>query len=392
MIEPSRRPPEAKFIIFATILILFIPFQTYASEFKTGDNPDVLQRDTIRDDLYIFGNYSEVRGLVEGDLVTFCYSFSSDGNIGGSANIFAYDIDIIGEIQGSARLFSYKARINGPIQGNALIFTNDCRVEGRTIIGRDLNFGSNYAKIDGTVMGNVEGKASRITVSGTIEGDAEFEAERLLIVSPAVIKGDLTYKSPDEAIIDDDVVIDGEVLWKEQEYDSDDSGDASIPAVVRIIFFIMTLATGMILILLFREHTDESILQIDQKFWVTLAIGCLSFIILTFGAIVPAVLIVGIPVSLLMLTSATILFYIGKIYVSIALGRYLFKRLAGGRKAIALEFIVGLVILAILFAIPVIGWIVYILTFLLGTGAAVSGIISLHRKYKTATAGETSSG
>jgi hypothetical protein len=151
----------------------------------------------------------------------------------------------------------------------------------------------------------------------------------------------------------------------------------------------MTLATGMIIILLFREHTNEAILQVERRFWVTLAIGCLAFIILTFGAVVPAVLIVGIPLSLLMLTSATILFYIGKIYVSITLGRFLFKRFTGGRKAIALEFIVGLIILAILFAIPVIGWIVYILTFLLGTGAAVSGIISLHRKYKSATAGET---
>ena len=381
---PKHRSAN-KYIVFPLVLLIIIPLQIYGSDFRT-DNTDILKRDTIRDDLYIFGDYSDVRGLIEGDLTAFCYDISSDGKINGNANIFAYNIDLISNVNRSVRLFGYKVRVNGPIQGNALVFSNNCRIEDRTIIGRDFHFGGNYVKIDGTIMGDVEGKASQITLSGTIEGNADFETERLLIVSPAEIRGNLVYKSPDEAIIDDDVIIDGEITWKEQEYGSDEPGDVSIPTAVKIIFLIMTLVTGLILILLFREHTNEAVLQIEQKFWVTLAVGCLSFIVLTFGAIVPAVLIVGLPLSLIMLITATILIYIGKIYVAIALGHYLFNRFRSGKKtAIALEFIAGLIILAVLFAIPAVGWIIYILAFLLGTGAAVSGIISLNRKYRTAT-------
>jgi len=382
----SRHRSAGKYTVVTLILLAAMPLNIFGSDFRT-DNTDILKKDTIRDDLYIFGDYSDIRGLIEGDLIAFCYDISSDGKINGNANIFAYNIDLISSVDRSARLFGYKVRVNGPIQGNALVFCYDCRIDDKTIIGRDLHFGANYAKIDGTIKGDVEGTAPEITLSGIIEGNVDFEAERLLIVSPAEIRGNLVYKCPEEAIIDDDVIIDGEITWKEQKYGSDKSEDISTPAIVKIIFLIMTLVTGLIIIFLFREHTDESVLQIHQKFWVTLAVGCLSFIVLTIGAIVPAVLIVGLPLSLIMLTAATFLFYIGKIYVSIALGHYLFSRFRSGQKtAITLEFIVGLIIMAILFTIPVLGWIIYILTFLLGTGAAVSGIISLNRKYRASTA------
>jgi len=99
------------------------------------------------------------------------------------------------------------------------------------------------------------------------------------------------------------------------------------------------------------------------------------------------VLIVGIPLSILLVSVGMVLFYIGKIYVSIVLGRLIIGLLAKNKKvALGWELLVGLIILSLFFQIPVLGTIVYLLAFILGTGAAISGYYSLNRKYKETTA------
>ena len=147
----------------------------------------------------------------------------------------------------------------------------------------------------------------------------------------------------------------------------------------------MALVTGMALILLFRNHTLESTIQIRKKFWHTLATGFLAWIIFIGGALILLVLIVGIPLSILLVTVGMVLFYIGKIYVSIFLGRLLVGWLSRGKKiALGWELLIGLIVLSIVFQIPGFGTFVYVLTFILGTGAAIAGYLALTRHKEAA--------
>ncbi len=369
----------------ALIFYGFAPEVILASEFLSGDDISVSRDEQIKDDLYIFGNYSEVRGTVEGDLTAFCYDLSSNGNVDGNANIFAYNIDYIGKINRSARLFAYKIRLNGPVNGNLLAFAKEIRLGAKSYIGQDLTYSAENMKMDGIIIGNVDGASAKTVISGKIDGDINIETDQLIITSTAVIAGDLFYKSANEAVIDEGVIINGEITWQELGIDTEPditiSNNDSL--VFNIIMFFATLLTGFVLILLFRNHINRSVEQLATNFWHTFAIGCLSFIGLTFGAIIPAVMIIGIPVSMMMLTLGFILFYIGKIYVAITLARYLFGLINKNSKlSIGIEFIIGLIILSVLFELPTIGWVIYIVTFLLGTGAAINGCIAIGRSSK----------
>lgn len=373
-------------VIMVFFLVILSPTLLLASVFRSNENIAVARDEVVSDDLYIFGNYSEVRGMVEGDLTAFCYDISSNGNIQSNANIFAYNIDFIGKIGRAARLFGFKVRINGPIVGNMLVFGNDVRLGPKAYVGRDLTFYAENMKIDGTVHGNIDGNGGRTVISGTIEGKVCIETNRLIITSPAVIKGELCYTSPEEAIIDEDVIIEGETIWHEKGTgDKENGGSETGSYITKAVLFLMSLVTGFILIMLFRSHFEEAVGQIEGRFWYTLAIGCLSFIALTFGAIIPAVLIIGIPISIMMFALGMILFYIGKIYVGIALARYLFRLISRDTKlAIGIELLIGLILLVALFEMPFLGWIIYILAFLLGTGAAVNGFLAQCRRQKAA--------
>ena len=363
----------------------FAPELILASEFLSGDDISISRDEVIKDDLYIMGNYSEVRGTIEGDLSAFCYDFSSNGTIEGNTNLFAYNIDYIGKIGRSARLFGYKIRLNGPVNGNVLAFAKDFKLGAKSYIGRDLTYSVDNMRIDGIVVGNIDGTSSKTVISGRIDGDICIETDQLIITSPTTIKGELCYTSPNEAIIDQGVIIEDEIIWNEKTTQT--GGDITladdVSFVLNFILFLAALLTGFVFILLFRNHIDRSVEQLKINFWHSFAIGCLSFLGLTFGAIIPAVLVIGIPVSIMMFILGMILFYIGKIYVGIALARYLFSLInKKARLPIGIELIIGLILLTVLFGLPIIGWVIYIATFLLGTGAAINGCIAISRNSK----------
>jgi hypothetical protein len=82
------------------------------------------------------------------------------------------------------------------------------------------------------------------------------------------------------------------------------------------------------------------------------------------------------------------LFYIGKIYAAIPLGNWVLNMISKESKpGIILQFLIGLIILTVLFRIPYIGMIIYIGAFVLGAGAIVQAIISMRTKLRNATGG-----
>ncbi|MEW5922648.1 MAG: hypothetical protein AB1746_01530 [Candidatus Zixiibacteriota bacterium] len=375
----------SKRLVITLFLMLVLGYNSAsASIFMSKESNVVSSLDSLDDDLYIFGNYGEVYGIVGGDLSTFCFNHEADGIIGGNANIFAYKVRQAGNVNQSARIFGYEIYIDAVIGRNLLVLGNDVEFGDDAEVGKDLNCTGDVVNIKGDIKGNANINGRVVYITGRIDGDVEIKADEIYIDSPARIEGELVYTSKYKAEIDEDVIIAGGVDWIETkgEKDSGDSG-FHLPAFIRALLFLMTLLTGFALILILNRHTRESALQIEQRFWQTLAIGLLSHIIFIVGSIVLFIMIVGIPLAVILSFLGMVLFYIGKIYVSIAIGRILLRLLTSGKKvAIGWEFLVGLVILTIIFRIPVLGTIVYIVTFILGTGAAITGYMSLCRKLK----------
>lgn len=377
-------------LLLAAVLLTAASSQiALGSEFRARDDVAVDINETVRDDLYLFGNNVEVRGDVDGDLVSFSYSIISNGEIFGSANIFAYNIDLTGHISGTVRTFAYSTRINCPIEGNFVGMSGWLRIGDKAIISKDFHFVAERLTFDGTIRGKLEGGGDEVKIAGTVFGDVDVEAKRLIIVAPAIIKGNLKYTSPEEAIIEDGVVIEGKIDWDEKEVDSE-VADPNILGPISlgldIALFVMAFVTGLFLILLFKDHARTASEQVKRNFWHTLAIGFLAFIIIAGGAIVSAILLVGIPLSILLIMVGLIFFYIGKIYAAIPLGNWAIGLISKDAKpGIILQFLLGLIILTIIFQIPFFGFIGYIAAFIIGTGAIVTAVMEMNKLIKNRT-------
>jgi cytoskeletal protein CcmA (bactofilin family) len=372
------------FVIF--LLMPLLPSIANASRFILQDGTVVSRSETVDDDLYVFGNFVEFYGVIDGDLSVFCFDIEEEGEVLGNVNLFAYKVDMAGLVDKSARLFGNDITVRGQINRNLLAFGREIEVTKKAVISRDLTCAGAIVTLKGQIDGDVDVDADVVLISGRIGGDVKIDAEEVYIGYPAVIEGDLVYTSAMEAEVEEEVLINGTIVHELPEEKEEPGGFlAPIRPVLRILLFFMALITGFAMILLFNRHTHESTEQIEKRFWPTLAAGLLTLIVVIMGAIILTALVISIPLAVILISLGTLLFYIGKIYVSIIIGRLVFKIFSRtSRIALGWELIVGLIILSLVFRIPVVGTIVYLLAFIIGAGAAIMGYLSLNKKFKRA--------
>jgi cytoskeletal protein CcmA (bactofilin family) len=372
------------------LVLILIPSISYSSQFQFRKAISVAKSEQIDDDLYIFSNYGKLYGQVNGDFSAFCYDVNTIGEIGGNANLFGFRVDLNGKVNKSARLFGNYVNVNGEIIGNLIAFGSDMSIGEKAAIGRDATCFGQKIVIDGNINGNLTVTGDNIIISGVVNGNAKVTAQKLTIIPPAHIKGALTYISKDSAAIESGAVIEGGTTWKLPEKKAEKEGTSFLSIFTKFLFFIMAFLCGLVLIFFFRRHTEQAVLQIEKKIWVILAEGCLTCLICSIGALILMILIVTAPLGIFLAGFGVILFYVGKIYVSIFLGRKILSLFNKNRRmSLVAEFVSGLIILTVLFQIPALGWIIYILTFILGMGAAVDGYLTLCRQQTiAATASE----
>ncbi len=110
--------------------------------------------------------------------------------------------------------------------------------------------------------------------------------------------------------------------------------------------------------------------SIFKDFLKNLGLGFVFVICVPVAAIILLFTVIGIPVSIIVLFVYLVLFYIAKIFFGFALGeRVLMLFKTNGTPAPVWSLIIGLLILYILFLVPYIHWIVYLLVLFVGFGS-----------------------
>ncbi len=370
-------------IIALLAMMQALPQSALSSIFWSGSEIAVDREEVVSDDIYILQTDAEIMGRVNGDVSALAQNFFLDGDIDGNLNILSNQADVEGTITKSLRAVCEDIQITGKIDGNILAVGKDLNIRSGSVVGRDVTCAGERITISGQCDGDVEIAGSVVIISGQIGGNLKVQADDIQINDRAHIAGDFDYECKNEAILGDNVFIGGKTNWTRPEKGKHIKIPSGLPSIIRILLFLVTLVTGYVLILLFKRHTQAASEQVLKAPGMAFAVGILTHAVIAIGGIIFFALILGIPVSLMMFALGIILFYIGKIYVAIALGRLVFILVGRDKGPIGLEFLIGLIALSLLFTVAVLGWILYILSFIVGSGAAVLGYLALNKKTMT---------
>ena len=271
------------------------------------------------------------------------------GTVAGDLDAYAGTVTIApgGRVTGSVQAYAGSVRIEGTVDGRVVAYAGSVRQTTNATVGGTL----------GAVAGDA-------TVAGTVRGDVAAATSSLRLAPTARVSGDVTYDGRLDAA--PGATVGGETRSSEDL----DLGPAppALPPGTLVVYGVLTnLLVGYLLV---RGLGGFSVAVVETAALDTLpSLGWgLAAVVATPLVLLALVLtVVGIPVAVAVLLALPAAGWVGTVYGRFAVGAYLLSLV--GRDEPIQGLVVGVVLVGLLGAVPVVGPVVRAAVAVLGLGA-----------------------
>jgi len=367
-------------LLIISILILFLSFSanSWATQFKSSNSVSVAKDEVVEGDLFAAGAIINIEGVINGDLFFGGNTININGEVKGDIIGMGGSFTLNGVAGDDVRVWCGSVNINGHIEKSLTAFGGNVVFSKNSLVKRDVYIGCGMAQFEGDIGGELRGGAGTIELSGIIGKQVKLKVEQLTIQPSAKIHGNLKYGAQ-KIDIKEGAVIEGKI--EELPYKEKRSKWLSWKFYFfKLLFMIGSIIVGIFLIKFFPDLTDKVSSQV-RCYWKSLGIGFIVLICLPIVAIVVAITVIGIPLTVILFLFYFLFLYIGKIFVSLVVGKEILK----SRGSVPLwPLILGIGIFTVLFNIPYVGLLIKLITVIIGLGAlSVSSFETLKRARNT---------
>ncbi|OGF63743.1 hypothetical protein A2Z53_02180 [Candidatus Giovannonibacteria bacterium RIFCSPHIGHO2_02_42_15] len=323
----------------------------YKNLFVGGGNVSINKK--ILGDLFAAGGSVNIASPVEKDL------FAAGGNMTISA--------AVGE---DARLAGGNIIINSPVGGDLMTAGGTVNIGEAATIGGDFWSGAGILNLNSSVRGNAKLGGGEILINSEISGNVEIRADKKLVFGPkSKVLGEIVYRGSSEAVIQD-----GAQISQIEFHKIEKTRTASAKRIVSVFLLIKILAlfvAALIALKLFGKSAHSIVSRPHTKPWVNLGIGFLGVIAIPIAALILLLTMLGFLAGLILIFSFVLALLFSSIFATLFIGslaeRWIFKK-----TEINLTWktvIWGVVISAIISLIPIVGWIVMFIAYLMVFGS-----------------------
>jgi cytoskeletal protein CcmA (bactofilin family) len=369
-------------VLLAAAWLLGAPVPALAFTPRAGDA--VIVTEPIADDLYAAGGTVEVSGTVEGDIVAAGGSVTLSGSASGGVLAAGGTVHLSGAVGRSVRAAAGALTLGGRVTADALLAGGSVAVQREAEVGRDLLAAGGSLRITGAVGRNAFLSGGTVVIGGNIEGDVTVEADRLTVLSSARVGGRLRYRSNRPAEIESGSQIAGGTEQLPRRV-RPRGAFRTFPFIFawRVTEALWLLVLGLLLLVIAPRAVSVVADRIRRGFGYSLLIGFILAIVLPVAAVIAALTFLAIPVAILvgLLYLATLI--AAQIFPAAWLGRWLLGRVrrADAEPSPYLAQIVGTILLVLLIAVPYLGWLVRLVSVLLGVGALWAAVWATRRPF-----------
>jgi cytoskeletal protein CcmA (bactofilin family) len=335
-------------------------------------------------DLYFMSDSVEIAGTQEGDLSVFARELEIPGKVTGDLNAWVQSADLSGKMGDGARVFCQDLSVTGEIDGDLIAVCASVVIDRSAHITGDLDAKGANIDVRGIVDGDIDATGGEITFSGKAGGNAKLKADVVEVDPGAHVAGDLEYTSRERVNIDTSKVAGGSVSY---------SPEKPRPTVSRhgVMKWFMMMATallsGLAAIAIFRQSAAGIVATVRSDGLKSAGIGFITLIVVPVAAALSCILIITIPAAILVLLAYALLVYLAQMPVAVLLGDLVLKRLGQAGTSPFVALAVGVPILYLLFAVPIIGKIALFATIFTGFGAIVITVWTARQARRRGPAG-----
>ncbi len=359
---------------FVFLLIPVLP--AAAAQTESSELVIITESDVVGEDLYAVANRVIIKGRVDGDLFALAgQDVRIEGEVTGSVTAIAAEVVVTGSVGGSIRAMAPSVSISGEIGRDVFVGSGGFSLTAGSIVGGDVILWAWDAEVSGSVGGGLEGSQRSVELAGEILGDVEISASSVLIKNDLHVGGDFGYRSGVEANGLERAQVDGVIVQKEAT--PANIRLRALGLVVRVLIAMMLTAVALLVAWGWPVRTQRSVETLRSKPVRSFFIG--SVVMLS------PILLVGLAVLLFQLTPATAalpLILILTPLIIATLGVVLLAAIVAGvptvawlgsvvarRSTIFGAIAVGSAIAAVVWMVPVVGWLVPLIVLTGGLGS-----------------------
>ena len=310
---------------------------------------------TVRDNVWVTGGSVEIDVVAGGDVLAGGGAVDLRGDVANDAWIAAGSIDVAGHIGRSLQA-----------AGANIVIRDSTEIDG------DAAFFGAVVTFSGLAKGPVSLRGRDVIFAGRAQGNVVLEGRSVRIADGALIQGDVIVRSANRPLIAPGAKIIG-TLTQEPGISYTGGRDWSFWLLVSLTFALSAFAVGGVLILLMPTVMATATGNLANRPVLALVNGLLAAIGGTLVALGLLVTLVAAPLGGFLLLAFPLLALLGHAIVGYTLSDRLFGGMIG-RKSVFSQFIimaVGVILVAIVGLIPIIGWLLVLLLLVVGVGAAL---------------------
>ncbi|MCX6795559.1 MAG: polymer-forming cytoskeletal protein [Candidatus Falkowbacteria bacterium] len=359
------------FFVFSLIILLSLPAAAKAFSVESRDNIYVGKNETVDGNLYAAGQSITIDGTVNGDVIGAAQTITVNGTVNGDVIGAAQAFNFNGDVKGNIRAAANYLNINGSVGRNLNAFGAVTVLSQNSHIAWDALIFSNTTEVRGIIEGNLHGGVSEAVIAGKIGHDVDLKIDNkkasnaLTIDKEAVIAGNLNYTSANNANIESQSSIAGQINRSQPEHQSFD-WNAFIWWKIFGIF--SALFIGLAIWFLWRNGVEKSLRSIKEKWGLNLLNGLIILALIPVASVILIVTLIGIPLAAILLLLGLVFFFLGKIISAIFVGHLLLKFITKKKYPVG-ALVIGVVVVWLFCAIPFIGWLISLAGMIMGGGA-----------------------
>ncbi|MFA7199366.1 MAG: hypothetical protein WC093_08730 [Methanoculleus sp.] len=306
-----------KHLAVVILALLLIPSGAEALTFLGGD--ETLIDSPIPDDVVVSGGTVTVSAPVD-SLTVAGGTVRVDGPVAGDIIAAGGSLIVNGDIGGKVLAAGGEIELNGNAT-NALVTGGAVRIGRDAVIERDAVISAGEVTNEGSVLGNLTVSGQTFTNTGTA-GNVTFEQE--------------------------------------------EPGSA-LPGLFTILTAIGFLILGLIFVRFLPGPFKAVVGEVEESPILLTVIGFVAIIVIAIILLIVAITIIGLPIALVGGLLFIVALMVSSLFVAYALGDVIVSRTGWEPGALGV-FILGFVILEILFLIPLLGALIQIIAVSLGFG------------------------
>lgn len=370
-----------KKVLFLIPLVFLFIYPLLARPVLAAENELLPSGQVIEADYIRAGDTIQIDGEIKGDAFLMGGLVTVNGKIDGDLFVLAGKVNINGEVGNSIRVLAGDVTVNSEISRNLLLVCGNCTVTKQAIIGGSMIVAGGNGEISAPKVGRgFRFFGSRLFLNSEVANEAFVVADREFLLGPAAsISGNLKYTGNSEAVLESGATVGGNIAYQKQSTDESyprffgartflQSYQKVRPLTEFLGFFVSALV-GFILLGLFPKGFEKVVKAIETKPYASFGYGFVVVIGLPVVAVLFALTIVGIPVAFVLVLLGWVIYLAAQYLAAFFVGRKILMSKFGERRGWAL--VLGLFLFYVLGLIPIIGGIVKIILILFALGAII---------------------